>query len=328
MELIFKKLVAEYELGEFINSSKVEEGVLNENHIIETTSGKYFVKGIRSKVTERIDYIYKIEKTMKQSGIPAVAMLPSNTKIPYLIIENVYYTVYPFIPSDRSHEYSETDLFNIGKMLGKIHKVSEDLDINEFRIHMFKFANHERKIEKLKNYKEKIEAKNTRDRTDEMFLEYLSLKEKAFTEIGDIPEPLSKTLIHGDYHAGNLLIDKGSREILGIIDWEKAEVAPRSYELARSILYIAFNLGFIESEAFGKAVHLIRGYDSEFPISKEELVIGLKIRLRQCALSTWLEEGHYDRNDSKTNHFADNEIRHLNLFVFGDGVERLLLQCL
>jgi Ser/Thr protein kinase RdoA (MazF antagonist) len=296
---------------------------LNDNYLIETTVGKYFIKGIRGKVAHRLGYISQVEVFMRNSHIPAVCMMKDEDDVTIFVHNDISYTVYPFVESDRSHEYTDNDYIKMGELLGKIHRV-DSMDLPEdLKTHTFKISNQQNKLEIINGYRELILTKESKDEVDELFLNYINLKIKAFEKLKDVNFVENDALIHGDYHAGNLLFDKDSREIIGICDWEKSEYAPRAYEFARSLLYICFSLGFDDNQAFKDSEKFIQGYVSQIPIDKDFLIQGLNLRLRQIALSNWLEDKYYKENNSLTNRFIENEMNHLNLFVFGNGIKIL-----
>ncbi len=320
---ILNKITEKYGLGDVLDFSKIEEGALNENFLIATIKGKYFLKGIRSKAKERSNYIYNVERFMSENGIPAICRITDTDGQHEFIYDDACYTVYPFIDSDRSHIYIDADYERMGELLGKIHKVGNSNIPDNLKIHPFKITSQENKTKILNDYKDQIIRKDVHDSIDELFISYINLKLDSLEKLEDIGYPESDTLIHGDYHAGNLLFDKDSREIVGICDWEKTEYSPRAYELARSIFYICFSLGFNEDKGFNDAIPFVRGYMKSFPISKELLIEGLRLRLRQTGLSTWLEDGYYKDGNPKNNKFIQNEMELIKLFIFGDGLSRL-----
>ena len=60
-----KIICDEYVIGEYISISKVELGKMNDNYVLETTKGKYFVKSIRDAAKDKVESIYSVELLMK-----------------------------------------------------------------------------------------------------------------------------------------------------------------------------------------------------------------------------------------------------------------------
>lgn len=289
----FDLIAKEYDLGEVVSFEENNEGVLNKNYNLNTSKGKYFVKGFRDKAKSKIEYIAEVEKIMHENDIPAVGMLRTKFGDNYLCVDNDLFVVYPFIDSDRSHAYNSEDYAKIGRMLARIHEVSSVIDVQTFRTNELKsHINHDKKRESMKKYYDLIKSKSDKNEVDRKFLEYIELKFDVISTSREI-DPLTNThLLHGDYHVGNLLISKEGREIVGIIDWEKSEVGPRAYELARSLLYTAYDLHSIESDIENIWREMLGGYCDVSEISDMELQKGLSQRIERHVYSTWIEEAY------------------------------------
>jgi Ser/Thr protein kinase RdoA (MazF antagonist) len=315
-------IATEYGLGKVLRTERILEGVLNDNYLLETEKGKYFIKGIRGKVTNRIPYIHKVEIFMKENGIPAVSMLATEKGDISLIQDGVNFCCYPFIESDRSHIYSAEDYYRCGHMLGRIHRLSNHVP-EELKQYRTKNRSREEILKELHKYKKEITAIEKKTEIDELFLAYIDMKLRLSETWVSTVLPPDNTLKHGDFHAGNLLIEKVSREIIGICDWEKAEYGIRSYELARSVLYIAFDKGTDYSGSYKIAARILEGYRSVIDISEEEFVNGFNVRLENHVLCFWIENSYYVEKNTRTIQFIENEMNILREFVENDGIEKL-----
>ncbi len=309
------RLCADFKLETIESVTEVTEGILNKNYILQTNRGKYFIKEVRAKSKEMLPVTAQIEELMVERGIPAVCMLASVAGRKFVEYDGTAYSLYPFIESDRSHNYSLGDYRNMGVMLGKIHlagnqNIPELLTPNKFRE-----KSKEDEFRKIEEFKARILSKEKIDSIDKEFLEYIQLKLDLIPSLDMNPVLPSDTLTHGDYQAGNLLIHTKSREIIGVCDWEKAEMAPRAYELGRAILYISFTGDYTEEQGIASAKEIITGYNSVYPIAKEEFQAGLEIRLRRMVLTTWLEDHYYNLSDSRGNHFVSHETKLIRDFI-------------
>ncbi len=323
MEQILSGIAQSFDLGKIISHVNITEGVLNQNYLLETDKGKYFIKSIRGKVSERVNYIAKVERFMKTEGIPALCMLQTTDGTNFFEHEGVRYSVYSYVESDRSHSYTSADYRTIGEMLAKIHQASFGKNIDAIKEKELWGRRDDEIIQKLKDYKTHIEQKDM-DSIDKEFLEYINLKLSLAEQWHKVPDMANDTLIHGDYHAGNLLIDKDSRELIGVCDWEKAEYAPRMYELARAVLYIAFDKDVSDMETSLQIVKaFVEGYKNILSVVKDEFENGLKMRLTRHVITSWIENMHYGEGNSRANHFVKNEMRILKDFVQGDGITKL-----
>lgn len=317
-----QKICSEYDIGNFISIDKVPEGVLNDNYILVTTAGKYFVKSVREGAKNKLKVIHSAETLMKNSGIPAVSMLTAKSGNIFVADDTEVYTLYPFIEGDKGNNYSRDDYRSMGEMLGKIH-IAGSADIPDLlKSKEFKKPSSEVILIKLKSYKDEINNKNNQNDTDRTFLEYIDFKLATIQKIKEVNLP-NDTLIHGDYHPGNLLIDKTTGEIIGVCDWEKVEFAPRAYELARSLLYTCFNGEYGKGKALADSKSFLEGYLSVFPMSVDEIMDGFNMRIYRMALSSWIEEKHYKNHDNRANHFIRHEMNIVDCTVNGGLSEQI-----
>jgi Ser/Thr protein kinase RdoA (MazF antagonist) len=320
-----RKLSADFNLGSIDSVTEVTEGILNKNYILTTSNGKYFIKEVREKSKDLLPATALVEDFMRERGIPAICMIPSAAGHKFVMYDSNAYSLYSFLESDRSHNYSLEDYRNMGALLGKIH-IAGSKDIPELLTRRsFREKPKEGELAKIQEYKARIQNKEMKDPIDEEFIIYTQLKLDLISTLSMNPVLPSDTLAHGDYQAGNLLIDINSREIVGVCDWEKAEMAPRAAELARAILYISFSGDYTEESGIVSANQIIAGYNSVYAISRQELLDGLEIRLRRMVLTSWLENHYYDMGDARGNHFVSHEARLLRDFIQGELIQKLIV---
>lgn len=302
-----------FDIGTLNKYEKIAEGVLNLNYKLYTDKRTYFTKGIRSKKQDSLNLIFRVEKYMRDANIPAITMLTIQTGECFTEVDDQKFTVYPFIESDRSHEYSTEDFYRMGEMLARIHKVSENSIPVEFNLKNVKNNDIRETAEILNSFKERILTKEIQDETDVLFLKYINLKLDILNTMQDSQEIFThqQHLLHGDYHAGNLLIDKDSREIVGVCDWEKTEEGSRAYEIARSAILLFEN----PIAEIAQMKSYILGYSSIYPISRRELIEGFTFRAKTMVKAKWIEDLYYNNKDTRSNHFVEKDIDRINFFI-------------
>lgn len=319
--ITIQKICTEFGVGNYISIEKDADGVLNDNYILNTTQGKYFIKSVREKAKDKLNMIYGVESLMKSKGIPAITMLKTKTGEIFVSIDTAIYTLYPFIENDKKSVYSVNEYFSIGEMLGKIHKIGRENMLASIQLKQFNKPSSEVLKEKLLKYKNDIENKNTKDGTDVLFLKYINFKLSIISKVDMVLLP-NDNLIHGDYHTGNILMDKNG-VIIGVCDWEKTEYAPRAYELARSLIYNCFGEDHVLQNALAQSRSFIKGYLSQVSIEKKEIMDGCNMRVYHMAHSTWIEEKYYERHDDRANKFIQQEIDLLDSIVNKNLFEKI-----
>ncbi|MBI2409656.1 phosphotransferase [Candidatus Kaiserbacteria bacterium] len=314
----------DFRLGDVVSIAESTEGVLNRNYILETSVGKFFIKQVRDKAKDRLPATALVEELMRERGIPAVCMCATKDAEKFAVYDGVAYSVYPFIESDRSHKYSLADYRNMGILLGEIHRAGSQNIPDTLTKRRLKVTPKDDIAKELVEYKARIQEMRHTEKIDEEFLAYIDLKRALIPEVDLGTSLANETLTHGDYHAGNLLIDKKRRNIIEVCDWEKACMAPRAYELGRAILYISFSEGYAEPSGRESACEVISGYTSVCPMSRDEIREGLRARLHHSVCSVWLERHHYELKDPRVDHFVAHEIQLIRDFIHGDFASRLI----
>ncbi len=304
-----------WNLGDVKTTQAVDEGVLNENYIIETNKGKFFIKSVRDKKQLSVPYIYSVEKYMHEKSIPSIVMLKNKHDDISLVIHDVMITVYPYIENIPRVEYSIQDYYAYGETLGKIHLAGSEITYQNLCIKELVIPDSDNTSEQLEKYRELIANKPTKTVEDILFIQYLELK---INNLKTYPKPkisYTSSILHGDYHIRNILFGNDG-EIVGVCDWEKTMRGPKMYELMRSILYGQLqyrnsDTPEIETSYIAGIEASIRGYASVQPFSYEEILSGYDILAYGLNLHTWMEKMHYDQKNSRANIFLNAQIHHI-----------------
>lgn len=78
------------------------------------------------------------------------------------------------------------------------------------------------------------------------------------------------SIIHGDYHGGNLLFD--GKKLVNIIDWDTARINPRIYDFAKSLYLLTRNTHGCFDNNIMKMGIFIDSYTNNIKLSYEELM--------------------------------------------------------
>ncbi|HEY9583516.1 MAG TPA: phosphotransferase [Candidatus Paceibacterota bacterium] len=89
-----------------------------------------------------------------------------------------------------------------------------------------------------------------------------------------IKSKVKDTVIHGDFHPGNILFDPKTRKIVGICDWEKSQYGSRASDLVNTLIYTNFRNNYIYESAMENMRIMFKAYNTEFPISHPEIMEG------------------------------------------------------
>jgi Ser/Thr protein kinase RdoA (MazF antagonist) len=311
-----------FSLGTPLSVEEDQEGVLNRNYDLVTDSGQYFIKSVRDRRKDAIPVIAAAETFMREGDIPAIEMLRTKEGALFVPAGEDVYTVYPYIAHSRPQEEPYGAM---GAMLARIHTRGSGEIPAALQTAVMVEKGMVRAEEKLHEYKTRAEGDTSSYK--DVFLEYIDTK---LSLLSTLPPSdwQNRVLAHGDYHDRNILFNADDG-IVGICDWEKAELVPRAYEIARSIQYICFKGRSEEntyelSETVPIAREFLGAYRSITPIEHDELIAGFSLRLRKLVMSFWIEERFYDHADDRANKFIEHETRLMQDFRDSELVEAII----
>ncbi len=283
---------------------KVERGFLSENHILTDGIAKYFLKKYRFDREEKVAEIHAAKRYFSDGGIPVILPIVSNNGKTFFYYDGAYFALFPFISGKhiKRDEFTEAAVVSMGEMLGKIHLlgIKSALPVEDY----FSGWDKQKFLAKADLILSIINEKAELDDFDKKALQTIMFRkeliEKNNTSFEDLHLP-NDCLIHGDYHEMNIFFDEYDN-VQHVFDWEKITLAPRMFELLRSVIYVFFDESF-DDRNVSLARTYITAYKNVIPTSNEELIKGLQLfHLRQLH-GFWVENEHYLKNNYKVDHF-------------------------
>ena len=236
MKDLIRQVLDHYKLGELKSGRRLGRGFVNENWILQTTSGRYFLKRRHPDLRNPtiICAQHSLNKHLRQSGFPAPAILPSKSGETLLVLDNEYFEIQEYIEGSPYQDTNEAHFQAAAVTLGLYHAC----------IHGFTPHPH---CDLGALYSPPIVADNLARLADLWELErdpaLTPLLQQLESQAADLAIHFSEhrelpcLIIHGDYHGGNLLF-QGDR-VVGVVDYDKACWQPRVVELAEALIYFA-----------------------------------------------------------------------------------------
>jgi len=263
-----------YDLGNQRIVWRVERGFVNENWVVETDRGRYFVKR-RHPDLRQPDVVraqHSLVEHLREREFPAPAIVPTLRGETLLHLEGELFEVQEYVdgaPYDRERaaHFREAAL-----TLGRFHRCVRGFAPRALRrpdplyapkllrarlddlIAAWKLdrgASFERVVRRLRAHSADLAAR--------------------FAAHGALP----RLVIHGDYYAGNLLFQGDC--VVGVVDYDKARWQPRVVELAEALIYFASPRpghlehlvypGFLQWEPFSR---FLRRYAAAITLDERE----------------------------------------------------------
>jgi len=230
------RVLDHYNLGVVRRAQRIEGGFVNDNWVIETTGGRFFLKRRHPDLRNPgiICFQHALVAHLRGMGFPAPDILPTRSGETFLKHNGEFYEIQEYIEGAPCEHVNPENFRAAAATLAHYHICVKDFAAQPTRDHSDLYdpailAKH------LTELKKTWEAE--RDSTLAKIVQKLESQAADLTARFAEHEHLPNLVIHGDYHCGNLLF-KGNR-IVGVVDYDKACWQPRILELAEALIYFA-----------------------------------------------------------------------------------------
>ena len=251
-----------YPLGELKAARRPEHVFVNDNWIVETRRGRYFLKHRNPSLCRPV-FIraqHALIAWLRQGGFPAPTLVPTMDGDTLLMLNDQCYDVQAYIEGGPYDHHRPAHLEEAAVTLGRYHTLVEGFALAAL-CHLGDLYNPAMLIANLTSLVQAWQLDRDPDLariTSQLAAQAHELGAR-FAGHGALPQ----LVIHGDYYAGNLLFD-GDR-IVGVVDYDKARWQPRVVELAEALIYFASPRpghvkhlvypGFLKWEPFNRFLH-------------------------------------------------------------------------
>ena len=236
VERELKSVLRHYALGEFKAARRAEQGFVNDNWIVETTRGRYFLKrrNPRLRHPDLIHAQHQLVGLLRRAGFPAPTIVPTLTGETFLALKGELYEVQEYIDGEPYDHGRPAHQDEAARTLGQYHARVERFVSEALRRpgELYGPAISGRILTDLSEAWQLDQDSRLKEISRELRAEVTELAVDFAAH-----DALPCLVIHGDYYADNLLFD-GDR-IVGVVDYDKASWQPRVVELAEALIYFA-----------------------------------------------------------------------------------------
>ena len=233
---VLQRALDSYRLGNLKAARRPAHGFVNDNWIVETPQGRFFLKhrhpSLSRPAVVRAQHALKI--WLRRRGFPAPALLRTAQGQTLLILEGECYEIQQYIDGTTYERGRDAHFVEAAGTLGRYHAL-----VKGFRPPAMS--------RRGALYCPMILAANLARLSESWHLredaELAAIGSELEQQAGRLAarfaerERLPAVVIHGDYYGDNLLFE-GDR-IVGVVDYDKACWQPRVVELAEALLYFA-----------------------------------------------------------------------------------------
>jgi homoserine kinase type II len=225
-----------YSLGELRAARRIERGFVNENWIVTTERGRYFLKRRHPALRqpEIIRAQHHLMQRLEQSGFPAPPLIPTTQGATMLVLDGEFYEIQGYIAGETYDHNRLAHLEEAALTLGRYHTRARG-----FAPHALRQPGQLYAPGMARAALTRLTSAWQLDQNPELGPVLYQLHAHVTDLVARFAGhgPLPHLIIHGDYYAGNLLFAGDC--IIGVVDYDKARWQPRVVELAEALIYFA-----------------------------------------------------------------------------------------
>ena len=199
----FAKILENFSIGKYKSHKHISWALGNTVYILITTRGKFILKIYENSDPKFINFQIKIMKLMEKENLPLPKIIETNEGKSLLIFNNHKIVIQEFVEGREPKRFTDELIRDIARKQSKMNKALRRIKLQAKYTwgvnYQFKPLNFD--VSTYKNFNIIEENKKLRD-------ELKQIKK----------QNLRRSVIHGDFHGVNLLVEKN--KLKAIIDWD------------------------------------------------------------------------------------------------------------
>lgn len=298
-EWVAAALLESWPVGALLATTPASSGSINQTLLTTCATGRYALRRYRQSDLSWVAREHALMHYVCANGVPAIEPLPLTNGATILEHQGALYALFPFAPGHQvaEHELTEQHLAVMGAFLARLHTVlrqypHERVSRREFHVDPSAAS------AAIERYLAHLRALPTKQPSDHAAYERLHSQQAwiaqhthvSLDELAALPQQV----IHGDYTHTNLFFEKG--DVSAIIDWDQSYVAPRAWEVIRTIDLV---LGFAPTPT----KRFLEGYWRVAALSLAELDVAAHCYGIMRGHDTWMYSAIYDQGNDRVRAF-------------------------
>lgn len=289
----YATLLTAWQVGTVLAVHVPLTGSINATLLVQTSTGQYALRAYLRADRASIAREHRLISHATRRGVLAVAPLPERDGATLLEQDGQRYALFPAAQGyQRSRaELASADAAAMGRCLAELHTALADAPPRLARLRSFS-CDRDATLAMIDHYLERADGDPLLTRHLQGQRAYLEADAEASVDLSGLPQQI----IHGDFTETNLFFEGG--RVSAIIDWENSYVAPRAWEVART-LHLAFHFDLASCVAF------VAGYCALRPLALAELDLATRAYAQMRAHDLWMIDTLLNRGDPRPRRFLD-----------------------
>jgi homoserine kinase type II len=284
-----RALLGAWPIGTVQAVRQATSGTVNRTLLVDAASGRYALRSYRHRDMEPILREHAVIAHIRDAGLPSITplTLPGGNTI--LAVDGQFHALFPFA---RGRQYTKAALgpdeaAAMGDCLGRLHRALSTLPQQWAALRSFA-TNRDSTFARMALLEAAIRVRPQRELVDREALAWLCGQrewiERHDADPDSLLAPLEWQVIHGDYQETNLFFE--SDRVSAVIDWDQTYLAPRAWELLRTMHY-----------AFAFSPHLcgpfLSAYRTIAPTTPADLDRAVLAYAQKIGHDLWVHEEYY-----------------------------------
>ena len=213
--------------------------------ILDSTKGRYLLKrrAVGRDALDRVKFSHIIQKKLGEHRFPVAGLVETVDGNTLVENEGKIYELFHFINGHR-FDKSKPEAAESGRVLAHCHdtlrEFSEESAVKKTSFHQIETT--KKTISELVDVLSNFENKSNLKGMDETICYIEEQFEKAKFAADSVGfSSLPTSVVHGDWHPGNMLYEDG--EIVAVIDFDSLRVAQRITDIANGVLQFSMRMG-------------------------------------------------------------------------------------
>jgi homoserine kinase type II len=274
-------------------------GAINRVLLLTTDAGKYVLRAYRHRERYPVEVEHALIAYAAARGIPAVQPIPLPHGGTIHELEGRFYSLFPRAPGYqlRRNTLDTSAIATMGQFQALLHQSLRDLPHDAVAQRVFDI-DPVKTIAGIDRLLDTIRTRPVPTDIDRIAIERLRSRrawlQNAAPHHLSLMDDIEKQVIHGDYQETNLFFDANG--ISAIIDWDQAYVAPRAWEVVRT-LHLVFMFDLAPCRLF------LQAYRAVQPLDFDELDRCAHAYGLMRAHDLWLYHAYYYENNERVRQF-------------------------
>lgn len=252
-----EQIIANYDLGEYIDFKPITEGTVQTNYKVQTTNGQFIFRYYENRMVNSVLFETDLLRYLKEKNYPCPEPIKNMNGYYVNIYNSKPFIIMEYMEGHHVQEPNEIQKEQLIQKVAELHTITKEYQSKYIDSRLnYNIASCK---EQAKKVSARINSLNSKKK--------LSWLEKGLDEL-KLPQSLPKGICHADFHFSNVLFKNG--EFSSLLDFDDANYTYLLFDLVGLIESFAWRHDKDEVINFKEAKKIILEYTKHRPLKTVE----------------------------------------------------------